>query len=315
MKVLLVKLLALAWIVLPTHALAEFPDHAVHLVIPFPPGGSYDVIGRAVSQQLALKWKQPVVIENVSGAGGNVGARKVASANPDGYTLLFWGDGLLTNPLLYSNPPFEAAKDFSGVSLVASAPQVLVANTKTQLDSLASILKASKPLTYGTAGNGTPGHLAGELLKVKGPAKLEHVPYRGGSPALTDLMGGQIDLVYTGLPACIGYIKGGTIKAIAVSSKQRSPSLPSVPSVGDSIQGYDVDTWYGVVAPKNTPMAIRQKIASDIKEILAMPSVHSNLVQSGFAPIGAGPEQLDQKLSDDLPAWRQMVKDANAHVD
>jgi tripartite-type tricarboxylate transporter receptor subunit TctC len=296
-------------------ALAQYPVKVVRLVVPFPPGGSFDVIGRQVAQKLAVKWKQAVIVENTSGAGGNVGARVVATAAADGYTLLFWGDGLLTNPLLYEKPPFEATRDFSGISLVASSPQVLVSNPKGSLATLQDVFGSPKELTYGTAGNGTPGHLAAELMKRRGPANLQHVPYRGGSPAIVDLMGGQIDLVSTGLPACIGYIKSGALKALAVSSKQRSAVLPNVPSVSEFIAGYDVDTWYGIVGPKAMPLAIREKIAADVKEILLDPVFQKALLEGGLVPVGSTPGELDAKLVKDLPGWQQMVKDSGARAE
>jgi tripartite-type tricarboxylate transporter receptor subunit TctC len=296
-------------------ALAQYPVKVVRLVVPFPPGGSYDVIGRQVAQKLAVKWNQAVIVENTSGAGGNIGARVVATAAADGYTLLFWGDGLLTNPLLYENPPFEATRDFSGISLVASSPQVLVSNPKGSLATLQDVLRSPKELTYGTAGNGTPGHLAAELMKRRGPAKLQHVPYRGGSPAIVDLMGGQIDLVSTGLPACIGYIKSGALKALAVSSKQRSAALPNVPSVSEFIAGYDVDTWYGILGPKAMPLEIREKIATDVKAILLDPVFQRTLLEGGLVPVSSTPEELDAKLVKDLPGWQQMVKDSGARAE
>jgi tripartite-type tricarboxylate transporter receptor subunit TctC len=305
-------ILVFAWAV---SACAQYPIDPVRLIVPFPPGGSFDVLGRQVAQQLSKKWNQPVIVVNTSGAGGNIGARAVASAAPDGYTLLFWGDGLITNPLLYENPPFLATRDFSGVSLIASSPQVLVTSSKSALATLKDVLASTRELTYGTAGSGTPGHLAGELMKRKGPAKLQHVPYRGGSPALVDLMGGQIDLVYTGLPACIGYIKSGSIKALSVSSKQRSAVLPDVPSISEVIPGYDVDTWYGILAPKATPLKIREKIATDVKEALTDVAFRKRLVDDGFVPVGSTPVELDAKLVEDTPGWQQMVKESGARAE
>jgi tripartite-type tricarboxylate transporter receptor subunit TctC len=307
--------LAIVIIVYALGAFAQYPVKPVRLVVPFPPGGSYDVIGREVAEKLSKKWEQPVIVQNTSGAGGNIGAHAVAAAAPDGYTLLLWGDGLITNPLLYEKPPFLATRDFSGISLIASSPQVLVSSAKGRLATLKDVLASTRELTYGTAGSGTPGHLAGELMKHRGPAKLQHVPYRGGSSALADLMGGQIYLVYTGLPACIGHIKSGSIKALAVSSKQRSAALPDIPSVSEGIPGYDVDTWYGMLAPKATPLYVREKIAADVKEALTDPAFHKQLVDGGFVPVGNTPAELDAKLVTDLPAWQQMVKESGAHAE
>lgn len=296
-------------------AQTNFPDKPVKVIVPFAPGGSFDIIARDLSTKLSALWGQPVLIDNRAGAGGNIGAQAVIASPADGYTLLFWGDGVLANPLLYQKPPFDAIKDISGVALVATTPQVLVSNPKNGPHTLNELLNSRQPLNYGTAGNGTPGHLSAELLKRQGATQLSHVPYKGGSQALTDLMGGQIQLVSTGLPACIAYIKSGRIEAIAVTSKNRIKSLPNTPTVAESIPGFEVDTWFGFMAPKGTPDAVRNKISADLRKIMADPSLQAKLIEGGFVPTISTPSELDAKMLRDLAFWRVLVAKSGAQAE
>lgn len=296
-------------------AQAAFPDKPVKIIVPFPPGGSFDVIARGLGIRLGERWKQPVVIENRAGAGGNIGAQAVIAAPADGYTLLLWGDGVLANPLLYSKPPFDAIRDLSGVVLLAKAPQVLVSNPKSDLTTMKAVLAAKDPLNYGTAGSGSPGHLAAELMKREGARQLNHVPYRGGGPALSDLMGEQIQLVSTGLPACIALIRSGRLKAVAVSSAKRLKILPEVPTVGETLPGYEVDTWFGLMAPKSTPVAIRNRIASDVRAVLATPELAGKLGNDGFEVTTSSPAELDAKMVNDLAFWRAQVAKSGARAE
>jgi tripartite-type tricarboxylate transporter receptor subunit TctC len=296
-------------------AQTNYPDKPVKVIVPFAPGGSFDIIARDLSTKLSALWGQPVLIDNRAGAGGNIGAQAVIASPADGYTLLFWGDGVLANPLLYQKPPFDAIKDISGVALVATTPQVLVSNPKNGPHTLNELLNSKQPLNYGTAGNGTPGHLSAELLKRQGAAQLSHVPYKGGSQALTDLMGGQIQLVSTGLPACIAYIKSGRIEAIAVTSKNRIKSLPNTPTVAELIPGFEVDTWFGFMAPKGTPDTVRNKISADLRKVMADPALQAKLIEGGFVPIVSTPSELDAKMLRDLAFWRALVAKSGAQAE
>jgi tripartite-type tricarboxylate transporter receptor subunit TctC len=316
MKKLFVSVLLMAGAFIANNASAQtYPDKPVKIVVPFAPGGSFDLIARDLSTRLAALWGQPVVIDNRAGAGGNIGAKAVIAAPADGYTLLFWGDGVLANPLLYATPPFDAIRDLSGVALVATAPQVLVSNPKHGPATMKDVLAAKQPLNYGTAGNGSPGHLAAELMRREGAVQLNHVPYRGGAQALTDLMGGQIQLVSTGLPACITLIKSGEIQAVAVSSKSRIKILPNVPTVAETIAGYEVDTWFGFMAPKGTPDAVRNKIAADLRKVMADTALQDKLVSGGFVPTISTPAELDAKMLRDLEFWRAQVARSGAKAE
>lgn len=296
-------------------AQSGFPDKPVKIVVPFAPGGSFDLIARDLATRLAERWKHPVVIDNRAGAGGNIGAQAVIAAKADGHTLLLWGDGVLANPLLYSPPPFDAIKDLSGIALVATAPQVLVSNPAKGPHTVKEVLAAKQPLNYGTAGSGTPGHFAAELMKREGASALTHVPYKGGGPALADLMGGQIQLVSTGLPATVTLIKSGRIHPIAVTSKSRIKLLANVPTVGETIPGYEVDTWFGLMAPKATPEAIRNKIADDLRVVMADPALQAKLVEGGFVPTISTPKELDAKMAKDLAFWQVQVIKTGARAE
>jgi tripartite-type tricarboxylate transporter receptor subunit TctC len=293
-------------------ASAAFPDRQVKLVVPFPAGGSYDVIGRVLAERLSAKWGQTVIIENRPGASGNLGSQLVAQAAPDGLTLLLFGDGLLINQSLFERVPFDVLRDFAGITLIATSPQVFVVHKDAPYKTPLDFVGASGDLIYATAGPGTPGQLAGELFKRKTGAKLRHVPYRGGAPALNDLLGRQVQAVYTGLPACLGLLKSGEIRALAVSSAARTPAAPDVPSFSEFIPGYDVDTWYGLLAPKRTPTAIVKQIAEDMRELLKDEALRRRLLEQGFETKGSTPEELDAKLKDDLPRWRDLVVEAGA---
>lgn len=297
------------------HAQPPYPDKAVKVIVPFAPGGSFDVIARQISVRLAEMWKQPVVIDNRAGAGGNIGAQAVINAPADGYTLLFWGDGVLANPLMYPKPPFDAIRDLSGIAQVATAPQVLVSNPTSSLKTVKDVLGSRTVLNYGTAGSGSPGHLAAELMKREGAKQLTHVPYRGGGPALADLLGNQIQLVSTGLPATMSFIQSGKVHPISVSSATRLDILPNVPTVGETIKGYEVDTWFGFMAPKATPLEIRARIASDLAKVLTDSALKKQLGEGGFAVTTSTPAQLEAKMQKDLQFWKEQVAKSGARAE
>lgn len=304
--------LAAALIVTASGALAQtYPDRVVRLVVPFPAGGSYDVIARLISAPLSERWGRQVVVDNKGGAAGEIGAAAVASAPADGYTLLLFGDGILINQGLIKTRAFHPLKNFTPVTLVARSPQVLVASRGLNVSSLAELVTRAKDgktdLPFGTAGSGTPGHLAAELLAAKSGLPLRHVPYRGGAPALADLLGNHLGLVATGLPALIGSIQAGSIVALAVSSEKRSALLPNVPAMNESVPGVFLDTWYGILAPAGLPETIARKIHTDVSAVLQAPEMSSKLAEQGFEFVGDGPEQLKRVMERDLPRWQEVI--------
>ncbi|WP_426956683.1 tripartite tricarboxylate transporter substrate binding protein [Muricoccus radiodurans] len=294
-----------------------FPDRPVRLVVPFPPGGSYDVIARLLSRPLQDAWGQPVIVENRPGAGGNIGADSVSKAAPDGTTLLLWGDGLLINQALSRTRPWDALRDFAPVARIAESPQVLVSAPGRGVDTLAALLARARTrdVTYGTAGNGTPGHLAGELLRSKSNARLTHVPYRGGAPALADLLGGQIDAVFTGIPACLPFIRDNKAVALGVSSATRFSLLPEAPAIADTVPEVAVDTWYGLLGPARLPEPLRARIADSVRTALTRPDTAETLRAQGFEPAASDPAALGALLMRDAPRWAEMVSISGATAD
>jgi tripartite-type tricarboxylate transporter receptor subunit TctC len=304
---------------LPRVALGQprFPNRPVRIVVPFPPGGSYDVVARLLARALQEAWPEGVVIDNRPGAGGNVGADAVAKAAGDGHTLLLWGDGLLINQALYQQRPWDALKDFAAVAKLAQSPQLLIASPGKGLDTLPELLAVAqgRELTYATAGIGTPGHLAAELLRSRTQAKLVHVPYRGGSPAITDLLGGQVDLVFTGVPACLPFLQDRKVLPLGVSSAQRFAALPSVPAIAETVSGFQVDTWYGLLAPARTDASLRERIATTATEAMTRPTMAEALRTQGFEPDPLQPADFTALLSRDAPRWAELVSLSGAKVE
>jgi tripartite-type tricarboxylate transporter receptor subunit TctC len=301
----------MVWVA-PATAADPYPQRNVTLVVPFPAGGSFDVIGRLVGRALSEKWGYQVVVENKPGAAGDIGWGNAAKATPDGYTLVLASDGILSNEALTKKRAFDPLKNFTPITLVANSPQVLVGGPALKAKTLAEVVALGRnpavDLRFGSAGAGTPGHLVAELLAKVGNTKLRHVPYRGGAPALTDLLGGQIELVSTGLPAMLSAIQAGSIVAIAVSSEKRFSSLPNVPAMREVVPGVGVNTWYGILGPAGLPHEIRDKIHADIVAVVGNPTITSRLTDTGFEFVGSGPAEFSAVMQRDLPRWREIVE-------
>jgi tripartite-type tricarboxylate transporter receptor subunit TctC len=303
-----------------TIAAEPYPNRPVRIVVPFVPGGSMDLIGRVLGRQLSERFGQQFVVENKAGAGGNVGAEYVAKAKPDGYTLLVWGDGLLINTSLYTNPPFDPLKDFAPISQAVLVPNVLIAQPRLSAQTLPDLLALARAtpgkFSYGSPGSGTPGHLSGEALNLLTGAGLVHVPYRGAGPAITDVVAAQIDLAFVAVPGAIGQIRAGAVRALAVSSAERLPALPDVPSIAEAgVGNYYINAWHGVLAPTGTPLDIINQLSTAVRDIVALPQVRDQLIEQGFKPTGTTPAQLARTLRDDLPRWRELVAKSGAKAD
>ena len=286
-------------------------QRVMRIVVPFPPGGSYDILARSIAQGLSEKWSQQVLVENRSGGNGEVGTAAVAGAAPDGCTLLFWGDGILISQGLVKNRAVDAIKSFAPVTLVARTAQALVARADFRAKTLPALIEASKQpgadIRYATAGIGTPGHLAVELLNAKSGSKLRHVPYRGGALALNDLLSGQIELVSTGLPALIGHVQAGGIIALAVSPEKRMAVLPQIPAMRETVPDAFLDTWYGFLAPAGTSDAVTAQLHQDIAAIMRAPALASRLQEQGFELVDLGPGELRDLMMRDLPRWLEII--------
>jgi tripartite-type tricarboxylate transporter receptor subunit TctC len=288
------------------------------MITPYPPGGPTDVLARAISQKLSERLGQPIIIDNRPGASGMIGADLVAKAVPDGYTLLANASIHVINPSLYANPPYDAIKDFAPVSQIAEVPLVLVVNPALGVKTVQELIAKAKasPLNFASSGNGSAPHLAGEGFNIATGTKMQHIPYKGSGPAITDLIGGQVNLMFDSLPSSMPHIKSGRIIAIAVTTKKRSSALPNVPTVAESgVPGFDVSTWYGVWAPAATPPAIVRRVSSDVAAAVRTPEVRARLAELGAEPVGSTPEEFAAYNRTEAAKWAKIVKDSGAKVD
>jgi tripartite-type tricarboxylate transporter receptor subunit TctC len=297
---------------------AAWPDHPLTLVIPFAAGGSTDSTGRLLAQKLGQELGEQVVVDNRAGAGGNIGSAFVAKARPDGYTLLLATSTIATNVSLYKNMGFDLRKDLVPVSQVALIPNVLVVNkqfpAKTLKEFVSYVQQKKGPVDYGSAGNGSSQHLSGALFNHMAGGAMMHVPYKGGAPANLDLLAGRIQAVFAPLVEVLPYIQGGKLRALAVTTKQRSTRLPEVPAVDEVLPGYDVTLWNGVFAPAGTPPAVVDKIAAAVHKITQDPQVRKILAEQGTIPVGSSPADFKKLLGSEIDKWGKMVKISGAKV-
>jgi tripartite-type tricarboxylate transporter receptor subunit TctC len=266
-------------------------EAALRIIVPFPPGGSYDVVARLIQAPLGARLRRSIVIENRGGAGGNLGAEAVARAAPDGNTVLLWGDGVLSNAALHRSLPWDPLRDFAPVAMVAVSPVVFAARpgSPSLPELIATGRRERRGYSFGTAGNGSPGHIAGALLGRMTGVEFQHIPYRGGAPALTDLMGGQLDLASNPLPAIIPFIQGGRLVALAVAGEHRMPQIPDVPTVGEFLPGFAVNCWFGVLAPAATPVDVITRLSAAIVKGIAGADAQERLAALGGEVVGGTP--------------------------
>ena len=316
---------ALATLVLaaPLAALAQsgaYPDKPIKFVVPYPPGGGTDVIARIVQERFSSLLGQSVLIENKGGAGGSVGSEIVARSAPDGYTVLFTLSSHTINPAIFPKLGFDTVKDFEPVGTVASLPQILVANPQVPANTIAELvaLAKAKPgsLSYASVGNGSPGHLAGELLKLRTGTQMTHIPYRGGGPAVVDVIGGQVPLLWVSIPAAAQFVKTGKLKALGVSTLKRSAAFPDVPTIQESgIADFEVDSWYAMFVPAKTPKPVIERLNRALNAIVAEPAIRDKLLAQGAEGVGGTPEALGKTVLAELPKWAKLAKDANIKAD
>jgi tripartite-type tricarboxylate transporter receptor subunit TctC len=286
------------------------------LVVPFPPGGSTDILARALSLKLAEGFAQSVIIDNRPGAGGSIGADAAARSAPDGHTLMMGHLGTLAvNPAIYKNLPYDPLKSFAPVCLMAIVPSVLVVNPSLPLSSAAELIAYAKAhpgkLTYGSAGSGSTSHLTTEYFKLATGTDILHVPYKGIGPMLTDLLSGQISMGLNGAPAVMPQVSSGKLRALAVSSKTRLPSLPQIPTLDESgVPGFEANGWYGIVAPAATPREIVLKLNAEIRRILQTPELRARLDNEGAIPAAGSPEEFAAFIASEIARWREVLKRA-----
>ena len=298
-----------------------YPTRPIRLVVPFPAGGTTDILARSVAQKLTEAWGQPVVVDNRPGAAGNIGAELVAKSPADGYTLLMGTVGThAINASLYAKMPYDHVKDFVPVILVAGVPNVLVVNPAVPANSVQELIVYAKAnpgkLNFASSGSGTSIHLAGELFKVSAGVQMTHIPYKGSSPALQDLIGGQVQLMFDNLPSALPQIKGGKLRALAVTSSTRAAVLPDVPTVAESgLPGFEASSWFGVLAPAGTPPAIVTRINAEVAKWLASPEARDKLLSQGANAVGGTPEDFARHIQVETAKWAKVVKESGAKVD
>ena len=313
---------AAATLLLPTIVPAQdYPAKPVRLIVPFGPGGTTDVLARLVGQALGEALGQQFLVENRPGAGGNLGTEIAVKAAPDGYTLLMSFDGTLAiNPSTYRKLAFDPQRDLAPVASVAQVPLLIVVHPGVAAQTVAEFVTLAKAspgrVNYSSAGNGSTGHLAGELFKARAGIDIVHIGYKGGGQAVQDLLGGQIQMVVTALPTVEGHLKSGKLRALAFTSAQHVPGAPEVPTLAESgFPGFEVVSWYGILAPAGTPQTIVGKLNAEINRILKLPAVRDRLVALGTEPTGGSPEQFAATIKADAARWAKVVADAGIRID
>ncbi|OWT80192.1 MULTISPECIES: tripartite tricarboxylate transporter substrate binding protein [unclassified Achromobacter] len=300
---------------------AGYPNNPIRIIVPFAAGGTSDLVTRILAQAMGTELKVAVIVDNRPGAGGNIGSELVARAAPDGYTLLM---GTVAthgiNASLYKSMPFDPVKDFAPVSLVASTPSVLEVNPALPVKSVAELIAYAKAhpgkLYFGSAGNGSSHHLAGELFDSMAGVKMTHVPYRGTAAAVTDTMGGQVQVIFDTLPSAMPFVKSGQLRALAVTSAQRDPALPDLPTLAEAgLPGYEVGSWYGLLAPAGTPPEIVDKVSKLVAELVRRPDIKQKLQAQGATAVGSTPAEFATHIAGEIKKWRPVVQESGARVD
>lgn len=317
----------LKWIAAAGFALAatlagaqNYPTKAVRIIVPFAPGGATDIVTRILAQKLTETWAQTVVVDNRAGAGGNIGADLAAKAPPDGYTLFMPSGSVMTaNQHIYKKIPFNAEKDFIAITNVASGPQVVVVTpsmpVKTLKDLIALARAQPKAISFGSAGFGTQTHLAAENFLYSAKIEATHIPYKGEGPALTDLAGGQIQLLTPNLSAAMSFLTSGKIRALGVTSKERVRQLPDVPAVAETVPGFENLGWFGLVAPAGTPAAIVKKVHADTVAALQSAEIRKRFGELGMVPVGNTPEAFASAMKEETARWAKVVRERKLQLD
>jgi tripartite-type tricarboxylate transporter receptor subunit TctC len=298
----------------------DWPNKPIRFIVPYPPGGGTDVIARIVQSRLGEALGQQVIIENRGGAGGALGTEQAAHAAPDGYTFLFTLSSHTINPLLYKLN-YDTERDFAPVTLIVSVPQLIATQPGSPIHSLQDVVKMAKEkpgaLNFASVGNGTPSHIAGELIKLRTGIDMVHIPYKGGGPAVADTLGGQVSFAIVTMPAAMSHVRAGKLRALAVTTLKRNPGAPEVPTVAEALKmpDYEVDSWYALFAPAKTSPAIVAKMEKAIVKTIQLPDVKQKLLEQGADTVGSSPEYLGQVVKKELAKWPEVIKAAHIRVD
>lgn len=318
LRVLVCSVLAAASLAAQAQA---FPSKPIRLICPFPPGGAVDIASRAIAAELSKTIGQPVSVENKPGAGGNIGGTEVARSAPDGYTLLMTTSGINgINPVLYRKMSFDPNKDLTAVAALVSLSNVLVVHPSVKVNTVGELLTMLKAepgkMTFASSGSGTSIHMSGEMFMHLTGTRMIHVPYKGSSPALTDLLGGQVQMMFDNIPSALPHIRAGKLRAIATTGGQRDPALPDLPTIAEAgVKGYEAGVWFGLAAPAGTPADVIGKISSEAIKGTRSPDFVKRMTELGYLIIGAGPEQMSAMLKGELERWTPVIKASGAVAD
>ncbi len=300
-------------------AQSPFPSRPVHILVPYSAGGGVDILARTLGDAVSRQWGQSVVVENRPGAGGVVASQALVTSAPDGYTLIVVASGHATNPFLYPKIPYDTFKDFTPISLLASSANVLLVRADSPFKTLGDMIAQAraKPgsLSFGHAGNGTSTHLAGELLKNLARIDIDAIPYKGGAPAINDLLGGQISMSFNNMPEASGQLAAGTLRALAVTTSSRTPFLPNVPSISETVPGYDTEVWWGLLGPAGMSPELVAKLSRDFVAALNTEPVKERLSKLGASPIASSPLQFDAKIHSEYEKWGPIIKAAGVKAE
>ena len=316
----LAPLLALGLIATAAHA-QTYPEKPIRMVIPFPPGGGTDILGRLMAQKLTESNKWTIVPDNKAGAGGTLGITEAAKGKPDGYDMVMGQkDNLVVGPWMYNSLPWNPVKDFTAVAHVAWSPVIIATSANSKYKTLADVVAAAKAapdtITYGSPGNGTTIHLAGDQFEKAAGIKLRHIPYKGSNPALMDALAGNVDLLVSSVPSAMAQVKAGKLRPLAVTSAKRSTSLPDVPTVAESgFKGFDMSTWYGLLMPAGTPVAVVTQMNGAVNKLLATPEMQKAIQDQGAEPLAMTPEAFTQQLQRDYQGMEKIVRDAGVKIE
>jgi tripartite-type tricarboxylate transporter receptor subunit TctC len=314
--------LMLCCLLAPFSAAAQaWPQHAVKIVVPSPPGDGSDAVARAIADKLAIALGQPFVVENKPGAGGVVGSNEVAHAPHDGYTLIMGNAGSHgINAAVYTKLNYDAVRDFTPVTMIAESPNVLVANPDAPFKSVKELIAAAQArpgkIDFASGGQGSSAHMSMELFKYLTHTDLNHIPYKGATPALTDIIAGTVPVGFFNLPPAMGHIKAGKVRALAVTTSQRWNALPDVPTVAEAgVPGFETVAWFGLLAPAGTPREVIDRLAAEVQKIVKMPDVRARIEATGAQAVGSTPEQFAKRIHDDVDKWKRVAAAAKVHID
>jgi len=313
-------LLVLLMTASPVALAQSWPTHPVRIIVPSPPGDGSDVTARAVADKLTAALGQPFVVENKPGAGGVVGAELVAHAPADGYTLIMGNAGSHgINAAVYTQLDYDVVRDFAPVTLIAQSPNVLVANTESKVRSVKDLIDAARAepgrIDFASGGQGSSAHMSMELFKYMTRTDLHHIPYKGATPALTDIIAGTIPVMFVNLPPAMGHIKAGKVRALAVTTAKRWSALPDVPTVAETVPGFETVAWFGLLAPAATPRPVIDRLAGEIRRIVQMPDVRARIEATGAEPVGSTPDEFARRIASDVEKWKQVAGAAKIRID